>query len=67
MSPTQAQALAQLNSKRRLFAEQYPDRWIAVNANGVATAASRFDLLVNQQGIDAEHCVFAFIAVGAWA
>ena len=67
MNPTQAQALAQLNSNRARLVEQYPDQWIAVDANGGAKAASRFDLLIGQPGIDPERSVFAFVAVRAWA
>lgn len=67
MNPTQAQALVQLNSNRTRFVEQYPDQWIAVDANGGAKAASRFDLLIREPGIDPERLVFAFVAVKAWA
>ena len=67
MNSTQAQALAQLNSNRTRFVEQYPDQWIAVDADGGAKVASRFDLLISQPGIDPERFVFAFVAVKAWA
>ena len=57
-----------LNENRRRYFEQFPNQWIAVNANGAVTPAERFDLLLaDNPEIDAERFVFAFVAVGAWA
>jgi hypothetical protein len=67
MNPAQAAALATLNANRRRYFEQFPNQWIAVNANEVVRAAERFDLLAANPDIDAERFVFAFVAVGAWA
>ena len=67
MNPAQTAALATLNENRRRYFEQFPNQWIAVNANGTVRAAERFDLLAGEPAIDAERFVFAFVAVGAWA
>ncbi|MDQ2963330.1 MAG: hypothetical protein M3R31_09285 [Pseudomonadota bacterium] len=67
MNPAQAEALAMLNANRRRYFEQFPNQWIAVNANELVIAASRFDLLAANPEIDAERFVFTFIAAGAWA
>jgi len=50
-----------------MFFREYPNRWIAVNANGMVRAAERFDLLARQPGVDPESFVFAFVRVGARA
>ena len=54
MNPAQAQALATLNENRRRYFEQFPNQWIAVNANGTVRAAERFDLLAGEPAIDPE-------------
>jgi hypothetical protein len=50
-----------------MFFREYPNQWIAVNANGTVRAAERFDLLARQPGVDPESFVFAFVRVGARA
>lgn len=67
MNPAQAAALDRLNANRETFIREYPNKWIAVNANEIVRAAERFDLLLREPGIDAERFVFAFVRVGAWA
>ena len=67
MNPAQTAALATLNENRRRYFEQFPNQWIAVNANGTVSAAERFDLLADEPAIDPERFVFAFVAAGAWA
>jgi len=67
VNPQQAAALATLNANRRRYFEQFPNQWIAVNANELVIAANRFDLLASNPDIDPERFVFAFVRVGAWA
>ena len=67
MNPAQERALLQLKSNRSLYRERYPERWIAVNANGTVFDASRFDLLFESREVDAERFVFAFVSVRPWA
>jgi hypothetical protein len=67
MNPAQAQALAALNANRRRYFEQFPNQWIAVNANELVIPATTFDLLADNPDIDAERFVFAFVAAGPWA
>lgn len=67
MNPAQAAALTTLNANRGRYFEQYPNQWIAVNANGTVRTAQRFDLLARQAGVNPESFVFAFVRVGARA
>ena len=50
-----------------MFFREYPNQWIAVNANGTVRAAERFDLLARQPDVDPASFVFAFVRVGARA
>jgi hypothetical protein len=56
-----------LDAGREGFFEEFPNRWIAVDANATVRSAVRFDLLLSELGGDAERFVFAFVAAGAWA
>jgi hypothetical protein len=67
VNPAQEAALGRLDANRETFFREYPNRWIAVNANGMVRAAERFDLLARQPGVDPESFVFAFVRVGARA
>ena len=67
MNPAQEAALGRLDASRETFFREYPNQWIAVNANGTVRAAERFDLLARQPGVDPESFVFAFVRVGARA
>lgn len=67
MNPAHERALAVLNAGRERFVMDFPNQWIAVNANAIVHSAARFDLLLLEPGVDAERFVFAFVAVGAWA
>ena len=67
MNPAQEAALGRLDASREMFFREYPNRWIAVNANGTVRAVERFDLLARQPGVDPESFVFAFVRVGARA
>jgi hypothetical protein len=67
VNAAQEQALAQLSAARERLGRDYPNLWIAINANGEVSAAMDFDLLTREPGVDAGRVVFAFVAVGAWA
>ena len=67
MNPAQVEALALLDAQREIFVREFPNRWIAVNANGNVRAADRFDQLAGEIDLDTERYVFAFVAAGAWA
>jgi hypothetical protein len=67
VNPAQEQALYQLGETRRRYFEEFPNRWIAVNGNGTVQFATDFEQLLKAPGVDAETCVFAFVADGAWA
>ena len=67
MTPAHASALAALDAGREGFFREFPNRWIAVDANATVRSAARFDLLLGELGGDAERFVFAFVAAGAWA
>src|SRR2546427_12881121 len=67
VNPAQEAALGRLDASRETFFHEYPNQWIAVNANGTIRAAERFDLLARQPGVDPESFVFAFVRVGARA
>ena len=67
MNPAQTAALATLNENRRRYFEQFPNQWIAVNANELVVAANSFERLAGNPEIDPQRFVFAFVAVGAWA
>jgi hypothetical protein len=67
VTPEHEQAFALLHAQRESFLREFPNRWVAVNANATVRSATRFDLLLGEPGVDAERFVFAFVAVGAWA
>ena len=67
MNPAQEAALERLDAGREMFFREYPNQWIAVNANGTVRAAERFDLPARQPGVDPESFVFAFVRVGGQA
>jgi hypothetical protein len=67
MKPAHERALVVLNAGREGFFKEFPNRWIAVDADATVRSAVRFDLLLDELGGDAERFVFAFVAVGAWA
>ena len=67
MNPLQQRALAMLDTRRELLARDFPNRWIAVDADALVLSAPGFDILARELGRDAGRFVFAFMAVGPWA
>ena len=67
MTPEHEQAFALLHAQRESFLREFPNRWVAVNANATVRSATRFNLLLGEPGVDAERFVVAFVAAGAWA
>lgn len=67
MNEAQQRALAILADRREALARDFPNRWIAVDADAEVRNAEAFDILAARVGRDADRSVFAFLAVGAWA
>jgi hypothetical protein len=67
MNQAQQRALAILADRRDALARDFPNRWIAIDADAQVRNAEAFDVLADGIGADADRCVFAFLAVGAWA
>jgi hypothetical protein len=67
MNQAQQRALAILADRRDALARDFPNRWIAIDADARVRNAEAFDVLAGNVGSEADRCVFAFLAVGAWA
>jgi hypothetical protein len=67
VNPAQQLALAILADRRESLTRDFPNRWIAIDADARVRHAEAFDILARDVGQDADHFVFAFLAVGAWA
>jgi hypothetical protein len=67
MNPAHQRALAILADRRESLARDFPNRWIAIDADARVRNAEAFDILARDVGQDADRFVFAFLAVGAWA
>ena len=67
MTPVQQRALAMLDARREGLAREFPNRWIAVDADARVVSSERFDGLVREVGDHTGRVVFAFLAAGAWA
>jgi hypothetical protein len=67
VNPAQQRALAILADRRESLVRDFPNRWIAIDADARMRDAEAFDILARDIGDDAGRFVFAFLAVGAWA
>jgi hypothetical protein len=67
VNPAQQRALAILADRRDGLTRDFPNRWVAIDADARVRDAETFDILADDIGQDAGRCVFAFLAVGAWA